>query len=263
VSAEAAAIIRFRWWPALTICAVYALLLPLLARGLPHWSEWAVLSVLALFTVMLALADWQQRVHSRRFFVRHHVRPDSRWFGLLRGGWLMLPWSLFKALLLSLALLAGLMSGGLAMMLMLLSPLLVYYIRDRLWVWLQQTIVEDYLVLLSERLARRLTLLLMLAAYLLVSLYQPQPDLVGTDFADVAREALNSAVAESQLVTGLRAVVALQEVSFSWPLQNLIDGIESRLLWLFGWAAILLKGTLAFLPVINLALMVQRVRGAE
>jgi len=240
------------------VTALATVTLPLLAQRLPAWRAELVTAAFLVFTALFAGYDWQLRRERRQVFVRHYVQPQSRLKRWLRGGYLMLPVSVLKGALMSLAFFAGVLAGGDTLVLMLAAPPVVYGIRHLVWRSLQGTIVDDWLSLFSEQAARWLALATLLTLYVAAAFYLPQPDYAGADFRTSASRALYSASAQTEFISLIRAVTEFQQFLFAWTVQNLMRETHQPLLLLAGWSSILLKGGVVVLPAIDLALVAQR-----
>ncbi|MEX1197491.1 MAG: hypothetical protein WEB57_06500 [Pseudohongiellaceae bacterium] len=244
--------------PASLLTVLFALVLPALSRQLPSFPESAAWVVWWLPVIPLSLWHWQYRLHRRRFWLRHHMNPESRWYRLLQGGYLMLPWSVLRAVFLAAMLLAGVLASTLSLCLIVLAPLLTGLAAHRLDRALMSALNPQALTLFSERSARWLALACLTALYALLSLFLPQPDYAGTDFSDAASQALYSAAAGSELVSLIQAADTLQTFLFHWSVQNLLQD-DAGFWWLLGgWLSLLLKGAVFFLPAVELSLAGQR-----
>lgn len=244
--------------PALLLTVLFVLVLPALAARLPALREPLAWLVWLVPVPPLSVWHWQYRLRRRRFWLRHHMRPASRWYRLLQGGYLMLPWSVLRAAFLAAALLAGLLASDLSLWLIVLSPPLTALAAHRIDRAFGSALNPQALSLFSERSTRWLTVACLTALYALVSLFLPQPDYAGADFSDAASQVLYGAAAASELVSLIQAADASQTFLFSWSMQNLMHQGGNDWLVLAGWLSILLKGAVFFLPAVELSLAGQR-----
>lgn len=243
---------RFR--PALLLTGLFILVLPVLSRQLPALPESVAWLAWWLPVLPLSIWHWQYRLHRRRFWLRYHMNRESRWYRLLRGGYLMFPWSVPRAVVLAATLLSGLLASELSLWLIVLSPLmtgLALHFLDRSFA---SALNPRALMLFSERSARWLAVGCLTVLYALVSLFLPQPDYAGADFSDAASQALYGAAAGSELVSLMQAADAAQTFIFNWSVQNLLRDSGNAWLLLAGWLSILLKGAVFFLPAVELSL---------
>lgn len=244
--------------PALLLTVLCGMVLPALSGQLPALGEPAAWVVWGLPVLPLAIWHWRYRLRRRRFWLHHHMNPQSRWYRLLQGGHLMLPWSLVRAVLLSTTLLAGLLASELSLWLIVLSPLVTGLVVRLLERSFGAALNPRALLLFSERSARRVAVAFLTMVYALASLSLPQPDYAGTDFSDAASRVLYGAAAGSELVSLVQAADASQTFLFSWSVQNLMHDSGNAWLVLAGWLSILLKGAVFFLPAVELSLGAQR-----
>lgn len=244
--------------PALLLTVLFGLVLPVLARQLPALGEPAAWVVCGLPFLPLSIWHWRYRLRRRRFWLHHHMDPDSRWHRLLQGGVLMLPWSALRAVFLSATLVAGLLASELSLWLIVLSPLVTGLFVHRVERAFGSALNPRALFLFSEYSARWLAVICLTVIHALVSLSLPQPDYAGTDFSDAASQVLYGAAAGSELVSMVQAANAFQTFLFSWSVQNLMHDSSNFWLVLAGWLSILLKGVVFFLPAVELSLAGQR-----
>lgn len=244
--------------PALLLTLLFVLVFPVLSWQLPALDEPAAWVVWWLPVVPLSVWHWRYRLRRRRFWLQHHMNPQSRWYRLLQGGLLMLPWSVLRAIILSAALLAALLASELSLWLVVLAPLMTALLFHRLERSFRSALNPRALALFCERSARWLAVVGLAVLHALVSLFLPQPDYAGIDFSDAASGVLYGAAAGSELVSLIQAADASQVFLFNWSVQNLLHETGDFWLVLAGWLSILLKGAVFFLPAVELSLAVQR-----
>ncbi|MGM0633450.1 MAG: hypothetical protein ACQETO_09790 [Pseudomonadota bacterium] len=239
---------------ALLTSITFLLLLPTLSLRLseaPPLLAWLVFVVVA---GALSVGQWQRRRLYRGFLVNHHVLPHSRWFRWLRGGVLLWPGAVLRGTGLAAALLAGLLASDAVWGLMVVAPLLLYVLRRLTHRLFLDALQPDALWLWSERIAGRLVLGVLLALHVALVLWVPRPDLSDMALRDAVVRGLYDTSARSELVSVLHAAGELPTLLFQWSLQSLIADTENRWWLLAGWMAILLKGALVYLPVVELSL---------
>lgn len=72
----------------------------------PHIACWGHWATLLLLTTLIAISGIEQALYRRRAFVGMYLRPTSRLYRLLRGGYLLVALALLKALIIALILLS-------------------------------------------------------------------------------------------------------------------------------------------------------------
>jgi len=247
-----------RLMPALLTTLLFAALLPLLARQLPQLEESTAWLALLACSLPLAIGHWQYRRQRRRFWLRHHMNRESRWYAWLQGGYLSLPWSAARAVVLAAALWAGLSAGALSLWLMVLAPLLTACSCHVIAVLFGSALNRQALGLFSEQQARWLTVSALMLLYVVIALFLPRADWTGIGFGEAASRALYGATYRSELVSAIRAADRLPAFLYEWSIQNVLSGTDRYWLILTGWLAMLARGALVFLPAVELSLAARR-----
>lgn len=203
---------------------------------LPLWvlSGWLIFAS-SLETARLKRGTWLDQ----------YLLVDSAWRLRLRGGWVMGIWHLLPAAVLALFMLVKLLwlSPLLWSVLFLHLPLL-WFLGFAVRSGLRKHVKPQLLGALSRRLLVPFAGVLLLGAYLLVSLNLSQPNMQGMPWV----EAIGTHLPESRSSLPLLAVSErahqLLEVSMQWALQNSLGSADSSgLLGVLAWALLLASGS--------------------
>ena len=214
-------------------------LLPAPLRG------WSMLPLWIVCTALIFTGGFEAARMRRRVWLDQYLRAESPWHRLLRGGALMAAWHVLIGALLSLFMLIKLQYSDAALWVVLALglPLLAWFSR-MLNRRMREHVVPQALPALVRRFSVPLAVGVLTALYLVVTLYQGQPDLRGLSWDLVMLEYLQPSASE---LTGLRVLersYMMLDLTLHWALQNGLGGAERNgWLALVGWSLLLLSGS--------------------
>lgn len=205
---------------------------------------WAMLPLWAMAGWLIFASTLETARLRRRVWLEQYLLPASVWHRWLRGGLLMGIWHMLVSALLALFMLVNLWQLDAALWLLLAAHLpLLWLSNNYLARRLGGHIQARFVAALQRRLLVPLNALVLLLAYVLISLLLSQPDMRGMNWADAITVHMQASESRMPLLAFSDRARQILELTMQWAMQNTWgDADQSGLLGLLAWSLLLLAG---------------------